>query len=325
MVDLVLPPALRQARTTFRYIDTSGSTRSRYGGGVLTTAYGGDRVGASIDFTPCGGASTDERSRRAQLQSFLMALRGSQNRVWLTDVASPLRGSFPASELFANSEFGNGTAGWSVTNGAISASGGVLRLASIRYEPPALYQDVALTPFAPHVIRSICVQGRGNLASSQQLTLSTTVTAAGTNPNSRGYNAKAAVGLDGTSQPQYPIYLSGASGGLAGDYLSVHFVSLSRCMLVDGGGNLLLRSDELDNAAWTRSGLSGVTADSGVSPDGTSTSEVLVEDSSNTSHYIQQNVTIASAAADSWVARQTPRPRCRVVSMPRMWMARPLI
>lgn len=54
--------------------------------------------------------------------------------------------------------------------------------------------------------------------------------------------------------------------------------------------NLLLYSEQFDNAGWTKSNAT-VTANATASPDGTTTADKLVEDSSNTSHFTRQNAT----------------------------------
>jgi hypothetical protein len=57
--------------------------------------------------------------------------------------------------------------------------------------------------------------------------------------------------------------------------------------IVPAGGrrNLLLRTEEFDNAAWTKSSAT-VTANAAVAPDNTSTADKLVETASNSSHHI---------------------------------------
>jgi hypothetical protein len=59
--------------------------------------------------------------------------------------------------------------------------------------------------------------------------------------------------------------------------------------------NLVLRSQELDNASWTLVGAT-VTADAATAPDGASTADKLVESSGGTNHNIRQSVTITSGA-----------------------------
>ena len=50
--------------------------------------------------------------------------------------------------------------------------------------------------------------------------------------------------------------------------------------------NLLTYSEQFDNAAWTKSRLSGITANAVVSPDGTLTADKLVEDTTLGAHYV---------------------------------------
>jgi hypothetical protein len=63
-----------------------------------------------------------------------------------------------------------------------------------------------------------------------------------------------------------------------------------RGVLIEGARtNLLLRSQEFDNAAWTKGG-SSVTANATAAPDGTTTADKLVEDSANAGHLLFQTV-----------------------------------
>jgi hypothetical protein len=58
--------------------------------------------------------------------------------------------------------------------------------------------------------------------------------------------------------------------------------------------NLLLRSEEFDNASWTKT-RSSVTADAITAPNGTTTADTLIEDSSaSATHFISQGVSITS-------------------------------
>jgi len=64
--------------------------------------------------------------------------------------------------------------------------------------------------------------------------------------------------------------------------------------------NLALRSEEFDNASWTKTRAT-VTANTIVAPDGTLTGDKIVEDTSNNSHFIQQNFTgLTSGASYTW-------------------------
>jgi hypothetical protein len=57
--------------------------------------------------------------------------------------------------------------------------------------------------------------------------------------------------------------------------------------------NLLLRSEEFDNASWTKT-RSSITANTIVAPDGTLTGDKLVEDSATGTHQVTQNITATS-------------------------------
>jgi hypothetical protein len=59
--------------------------------------------------------------------------------------------------------------------------------------------------------------------------------------------------------------------------------------------NLLLRSEEFDNASWVKAETT-VTANAAVSPDGTADADKLVESSNNTAHHINQSATTTAAS-----------------------------
>lgn len=60
--------------------------------------------------------------------------------------------------------------------------------------------------------------------------------------------------------------------------------------------NLLLRSQEFDNASWTKA-FSTVTANSTTAPDGTSTADSLIEDTTTNQHRTSQAVTVSNTTA----------------------------
>lgn len=69
-----------------------------------------------------------------------------------------------------------------------------------------------------------------------------------------------------------------------------------RGVLIEGARtNLLLRSQEFDNASWPKSD-STVTADAIAAPDGTTTADRLVENTNNAPHQLGQAVTTTAAA-----------------------------
>jgi hypothetical protein len=65
--------------------------------------------------------------------------------------------------------------------------------------------------------------------------------------------------------------------------------------------NLVLRSEEFDNASWTKTD-SSITANTIISPDGTLTGDKLVENTSNSSHLVGQSVSITSGVSYTFTA-----------------------
>lgn len=65
--------------------------------------------------------------------------------------------------------------------------------------------------------------------------------------------------------------------------------------------NIILRSEEIDNAAWTKSGLAGtpIGANAGVAPDGVTSADQIVEASGGTFHLVQQDCTVTANSAYS--------------------------
>jgi hypothetical protein len=79
--------------------------------------------------------------------------------------------------------------------------------------------------------------------------------------------------------------------------------------------NLLLRSEEIDNASWGKVGCGIVTNTSLViSPDGKNTADKLVEDTSNSVHYIFQGVTSLANTrySVSFFAKSAERSKIRI-------------
>jgi hypothetical protein len=244
---------------------------------------------------------TVRAEEKAQLLSILRSTRGRYNTL-RSKVHFALRGSFPAAELLSNNTFASGTTGWasSSVNVSISVSDRALRAARSdvtsgihTVRPPAFTVSDA---YSPYVFRVFLMLGRG--AINSRLVLGTS---AGNNDIATG-SVFAAQGLQsligvhpsgGNNASVYDI----ATGRIPGDYYEISYASVSRCALVDNGTNMLLQSDEFDTT-WTAV-RSSVDDQAGVAPDGASTADSIIEDSSaSTTHYVQQNVTVSSSASD---------------------------
>ena len=79
-----------------------------------------------------------------------------------------------------------------------------------------------------------------------------------------------------------------------------NFVSAGPLLLEAAGTNLLLRSEEFDNASWTPSGLlafgTGSIANAAIAPDGKTTADLLTETTASGSHNIVQSATATVGA-----------------------------
>jgi len=303
VADLLLPPHLRQARTSFRYVDSTGSSRGLFTGALRTAARGGDRLAATIEFTKHGGQPTDERSSRAVMRSFLASLRGRQNRAYLFDHSYRRRGSFATSELLTNNTFPSGTTGWSAqTNFNPTAADRVLRLtrnaaaaASNALSPTAASTVVQ---YGAYVARMFTMSGRVGYSAANL--------SAGGNQYANEFGTGSVFTDYGMQSLGFVPYSTGcyigledqSTSGISGEYFGVAYASLARCALVDGGANLLSQSETFTNASWTKA-RSSATGGADTGPDGTATASSITEDNtaSNT-HGVTQAVTVSSAVRD---------------------------
>lgn len=95
-----------------------------------------------------------------------------------------------------------------------------------------------------------------------------------------------------TSAPISYFGIAGHDMATTGTRLSVQYQGVSRT-------NLLLRSEELDNATWAKTATT-VTANAATAPDGTTTADLLVPTAVNTAHFVGQSLTRTVAATDTF-------------------------
>jgi hypothetical protein len=297
MTDIWLPDYLRQAQSSVHYIDATGSSRGTFTGALRTNARGGDRLGATIRFTPHGGPVTVEASNRAILRSFLASLRGKQNRVYLSDGSYRRRGSMPTGELLANNTFANGIASWNTGNSALTASDRVMRVTATvggaNFYPS---QTATAVQYAPYIFRAFATAGRDVAACRTYLD---------DNVSTGIIQSAQGLGLISSTKVALTTTLfalvfgdSTASTLTAGSYFQLPYTSISRCALVDAGMNLLQRSDEIDNAYWTKTNVT-VTGNTNSAPDGLTTADLITETTATGGHYVNSTaVTVSSAVAE---------------------------
>jgi hypothetical protein len=98
-----------------------------------------------------------------------------------------------------------------------------------------------------------------------------------------------------TTQPitnYIPVLQTAAAGEARFDHNPVTGESLG-LLIEEQRANLLLRSQEFENATWTKTGTT-VTANTIVAPDGTLAGDTLLENTADNNHFIQQNFAATS-------------------------------
>ena len=288
-MDVLIPPDIPVAEIEWRILDNTAVSSSPLNGVTTTFTRPGTRWGARLSFR-----NLKDRDR-ARLLAIIAAVRGRSGRVYFTSAADPARtGGYSFPELFTNADFASGVTGWSQSAAALSVSDRVMRITATSIAAPCIYQNPAVTQYAPLIVRGFAgARSRnGTFIGTSADGISNYAT------DAQGMVAQSWVPLSAFAGNTFPI-VHNASGnaGLVGDWLDTPFTSLSRCALVDNGLNALLYSDQIDNAAWTKANVT-ITANGATAPDGTTTADAIVENSATSQHYVQQSVARASAAED---------------------------
>lgn len=251
---------------------------------------------------------TVRAEEKAQLLSIMRATNGQYNAL-RTKVHFAFRGSHPTTELLSNPTFASGTTGWGAQAASLSVQDRILRLlATTQGQPIGLNRSsVAVTQYAPHVMRAAMYPRVTNGASYGVFISDGTLAANGYGTSTY---SKATLVPSTTTVTVYGGVINDSSA-VQGDWLDISWTSLSRCALVDNGVNSLTRSDEFDNAAWTKTRCS-VSANATADPDGGSTMDAIVEDAtaSNT-HRISQSATVSALTTLDYCAAFTVKANTR--------------
>lgn len=246
---------------------------------------------------PYSNLATD---RRARLETFALSHRGSANRFHVPVFGWTRRGSFSAPELFTNQYFASGTSGWSANSTTLTVADGAARLTVPTPALQSISQSIAMTQYAPYALRSILIDGRGTAGLSIGPFINAGSPVDSDYSTARGLRTIVRVNSTSGAGSNYAAVINSTSGYKAGDYLECHYASLARCALVDNGPNFLQRSDEIDNAYWTKTRCS-TNSNAATSPDGTVTGDSIVEDTANNTHFFARTDTRTSQAED-WCA-----------------------
>lgn len=290
-MDVLIPPDIPIAEIEWRILDNTAVSTSPLNGVTTTFTRPGTRWGARLSFR-----NLKDRDR-ARLLAILAAVRGRSGRVYFTSAADPARtGGYSFPELFTNADFSNGVTGWLAQQSVLSVRDRVMRITVARSSgaAPAFSQSPTVTAYRPLVARGHL--GQRNRAG---LTLGIYANGAGYYAADRqGLQAVSWVPLSSSAGATYPAVYDGAGNvSMTGDWLDVPFASLANCALVDNAPNVLTQTNDFSHADWTKAGAT-VTANSATAPDGTTSADRIVEDTSTGEHYVLQSKTRTNVAAD---------------------------
>jgi hypothetical protein len=297
MTEVLWPPDLIPSSQSWTTIGNAATFNSTFVGTSYTYGRPGVRMGCTITLPPVKGEP------RARMLAALRALKDRGNYIWVPDFTTtletglPVRGSFAATEVFANNNFASGTTGWTGTRCTLSVADRVLRLTNTKSGGADNFTveqaTLAVTQYAPYAVRAMISNlSRSGMSNGTNFGSSNYAT------DRAGLISQAAVQLSSTTGTVYPgVFDAAGSIALVGDYAELSWTSLARCMLVDNGPNALLQSDAF-NTTWAPTRAT-ITANSSVAPDGTTTGDTLSEDgtAANT-HYVSQSVTVSASAAE---------------------------
>lgn len=284
----LIPTGMMIGVDDFTAVDESATVGSMQS----STLYGTRRWRVRMDFAVLTGAQL------ARFEALIAALRGRQNRVWISP-GRAARGSFPDAEILTNNTFVNGATGWAnfltafATLSVADRSIRTTRVSAGGVIGPA--QTLPTLPInTPYAGRALICSGRGPSSFSAQLRP--------TSGNLASFSISGNYAIQGWSPTvgagsQFGIFESSATGGIAGDYFDMPWASVSQCVMVDNAPNALLNSDDITNASWTKTSCTA-TANVGTAPDGTSALDKIVEAAASAQHLISQTVARTSVAED---------------------------
>lgn len=299
MTEYVLPPSLRVSGAQWGVRGSAAAFSSPFTGATRTYSRGGDLWAAELSIDNASNQASF--AERAYYAGLLAAIKSKANRVWMSPPGYVRRGSFPATELFTNADFAQGTTGWSAYTSDYSrvVSGGVYRATGTGSSGdggsavggssyPAFQANSNKTANFPHVIRAV-LRPFGPVAPTALRIYDNDVSVAayGTMPaGGIGYQAASMV-------PSTIVQSYGVQEGVtrpAGNGIDIEFISYSRCFQIDNSPNVFANS-LISAGGWTN-GNSSVTGSYYTAPDGTTTGARLIEATDvSQSHYIYREAT----------------------------------
>ena len=320
MTDYVLPPDLVASDVEWSLFDNTAVFASPLSGAVRTVSRPGTRWGVRMTFR----AVSDQKRRR--LMSLIAILRGRSNRVWLTDPAYTLSGSFSCPELLTNNAAVTNTTGFSSSNAELVLSadshlGLRLTRTGVTGDRYAYQSAITTVTSAPYAVRMLLASGRGSVRASIEAGTSQGATDVlnGATRTASGMYADSFAASGTSTHVSFYDYTSGRS---AGDFQFLSWVSAARCALVNGssqtGSTLIIDGLPTSTNGLARAGdwfevngeLKRLTAD-------------LNSDGSGNGYLIFEPTLRTSPANNAPVIFRSPMGRFLVAEESTSWATRP--
>lgn len=238
MAELLFPINLVTAAARWDLVSNASFFRS-LSGAIRTYSRTGDYWRASLTL-PVG-----KEPQASYMRALATQLRGGIHSLWVWDHSYTQRGSFPASELLANTTFAS-TTSWTAYNGAstLSAAENVLRVtAGSTNQYIGAYQNITVTSGVAYAGRAIIRSGDVSTMTTCGVNLWDTAGAASiVQSYTAGFGLKQAGALAPSTGLRLEIVTTSSGTHAVGDLVNIDFASISRCMLVMGAsqtGNVL--------------------------------------------------------------------------------------
>lgn len=233
MAEFYWPQDLIPGSVQWKVIDATAVFASPLTGTVRTVSRPGTRLACSISIPTLSGRA------RHRFMALIAALRGRDNRIWLPDISTVQQGSFPASELLANTTFPN-TTGWTSSNAELQLllDSGRMRLARTAVAADRTASSpISTVSGAAYLFRSGMLKGYGNVNYALQLGTSAggAELAATSAKTANGYQQLSAIASGATSYPSFKDLISGRA---TDNFQIVDTPSAARCILVNGASQL---------------------------------------------------------------------------------------
>ena len=237
-MSVIKMPAITPQSTTWTYRSNSASFVSATSGTMQTVARPGGRWSVSLKYPTLTGTN------RKNMQSFLAAVDGQANRFYLYDHSYSIGGSATAPELMTNGDFSNGVTGWTSTNAsdvAITASSGGMRATNLTVTARTIYSSAITVENAkPYAVVYHFTQDKVTVATTR-VGVGTTTTGQELleTTHANGVDGRFVKTFTASGTTAYVNFYSfgGASSPLQNfpdEFYTVHSVSVSRCLLVNG-------------------------------------------------------------------------------------------